>query len=165
LGKIIEVTSMKKMSRKIIGIIVVLPFVIAVKILSVFIGKQKSIGKIGPVATAIAKQTLKCWVPKISGPGDFDSFPSKMKRNFKLWRPFYDIEVSEENRDVFKLYVSNCPFCEALNGFGLPDMSAYVCEGDWAIAQDNSDKWVFERAHQIGTGDSFCDHTYRRIQG
>ncbi len=155
---------MKEIYRKIFGIIVVLPFVIAVKILSVFMGHKEFIRKIGPVATALAKRTLKYWVPNISGPEDFDSFPIKMKNNFKLWRPFYDIEVSEENRDVFKLYVSNCPFCEALNGFGLPDLSAYVCEGDWAIAHDNSDKWAFERVHQIGTGDRFCDHTYKRIQ-
>jgi hypothetical protein len=155
---------MKEMSRKLIGIIVVLPLVIAVKIFSIFIGQQKAIGKIGPIATAIAKQTLKYWVPTISGPEDFDSFPAKMKRNFKFWRPLYDIEVSEENNNVFKLFISNCPFCEALNSFGLPGLSVYVCQGDWAIAHDNSDKWVFERAHQIGTGDSFCDHTYRRVQ-
>ena len=66
-----------------------------------------------------------------------------MKRNFRLWRLFYDIEVSKETRNVFKLCVSNCPFCEALNDFGLPRLSAYVCEGDGAIAQDNKDKWVF----------------------
>ena len=155
---------MKEISRKLFGIIVVLPFVIAVKILSVFIGQNEAITKIGPVATALAKRTLKYWVPNICGPADFDSFPIKMKKNLKFWRPFYDIEISEENRDIFKLYVSNCPFCEALNGFGLADLSAYVCKGDWAIAHDNSDKWTFERAHQIGTGDCFCDHTYKRIQ-
>lgn len=155
---------MKKMFRTLFGIIIVLPFVLSVKILSIFINQQKAIKKIGPVATAIAKQTLKYWVPTISGPKDFDSLPAKMNKNFKLWRPFYDIEVSEENRNVFKLCVSNCPFCEALNGFGLPGLSAYVCEGDWAIAKDNSENWVFERTHQIGTGDSFCDHTYKRIK-
>lgn len=145
--------------------IVVLPFVTAVKMLSIVIGQQEAIRKIGPMATAFAKYTLKYWVPNMIGPEDFDSFPGKMKDNFKFWRPFYDIEVFEENRDVFKLYVSNCPVCEALNGFGLPELNRYVCEGDWAIARDNSEKWVFERAHQIGTGDRFCDHTYKRIKG
>jgi len=150
--------------RKIFGIIIVLPFVIAVKILSILTGQQKAIERIGPVATSIAKQTLKYWVAEISGPKDFDSFSAKMKSNFKFWRPFYDIEVSEENENVFKLCVSNGPFCEALNGFNLQSLSAHLCEGDWAIAKDNPDKWGFERAHQIGTGDSFCDHTYNRIQ-
>lgn len=164
LGRTTEVSSMKEVSRKLFGIIVVLPLVIAVKSLSIFLDQQEAVRKIGPVATAIAKYTLKYWVPKIGGPEEFDSFPSKMENNFKFWRPFYDIEVSEENRDVFKLYISNCPFCEALNGFGLSDLSAFVCEGDWAIARDNSDKWAFERAHQIGAGDRFCDHTYKRIQ-
>ena len=35
---------------------------------------------------------------------------------------------------------------------------------DWAIARDNADKWKFERNYQIGTGDSYCDHTYKRVQ-
>ncbi|WP_027183102.1 L-2-amino-thiazoline-4-carboxylic acid hydrolase [Desulfovibrio inopinatus] len=155
---------MKNIFRKLIGIIVVLPFVIAIKTLSIFMSQQKAIEKIGPIVTVIAKQTLKYWVPTICVPNEFDAFPQKMKRNFKLWRLFYDIEVSEENSNVFKLFISNCPFCEALNSFGFPNLSAYICEGDWAIAHDNSDKWIFERAHQIGTGDSFCDHTYKRIQ-
>jgi predicted ArsR family transcriptional regulator len=87
-----------------------------------------------------------------------------MKANFWLWKPFYDFDIAEENKNIFKLHVWNCPFCECLNGFGLTGLSPYVCEGDWAIARDNIDKWDFERSHQIGTGDSFCDHTYKRKQ-
>lgn len=155
---------MKKSLRTISGIVVVLPFIIAVKSLSLLWGEQKAIDTIGPMATRIAKRSLQFWVPKIKGPEDFESFPIKMKKNFRLWRPFYDIEISEENRDIFKLNVSNCPFCETLNHFGLSKLSPYVCEGDWAIAKDNSHKWAFERAHQIGTGDSFCDHTYKRLK-
>jgi hypothetical protein len=30
------------------------------------------------------------------------------------------------------------------------------------MAEANQDKWLFERNHQIGTGDAFCDHTYKR---
>ena len=37
-----------------------------------------------------------------------------------------------------------------------------MCQADWEIAKDNRDKWTFERSYQIGTGDSFCDHTYKR---
>jgi predicted ArsR family transcriptional regulator len=155
---------MKKFFRKIIGYIVVSPFVVASKFLSIFLGKQKAIEVVGPRLTKSAKRFLKFWIPKIDGAEDFASFPAKMKKNFRLWEPLYDIEISEESNDVFKLHVSNCPFCEALNRLGMSKLSPYVCEGDWAIARDNADKWKFERNYQIGTGDSYCDHTYKRIQ-
>ncbi len=119
---------------------------------------------IGPSATYAAKQALRLWVPKIERPEDFDFFSIEMKKKFWLWKLFYDIEISIENTDIFKLHLSNCPFCEVLNTFGLSNLSSYICEGDWAIANDNKEKWLFERTHQIGTGDTFCDHTYKRIK-
>lgn len=154
---------MKKLIRKIEGVFVVLPFIIATKSLSIFWGQQKAIEIVGPFATKFAKNTLKLWIPKINGPEDFDSFPINMKKNFWIWRQFYDIQIIEENNDVFKLHIYNCPFCEAFNNLGLSKLSPYICEGDWEIAKENSDKWLFERNYQIGTGDSFCDHTYKRI--
>ncbi len=141
-----------------------LPFIIATKLLSFFLGQQKAITTMGPMITKFAKLVLRFWVPEINSPQDFDFFSEKMKKNFWIWKPFYDIQISEESKDVFKLHISNCPFCEVFNNFSVPKLSAYVCEGDWAISRDNSDKWIFERNHQIGTGDSFCDHTYKRIQ-
>ncbi len=155
---------MKKYFRKTIGYIVIGPFVVASIFLSIFLGKEKAIKFIGTRLTKAVKHSLKVWVPRIDDAQDFDSFPAKMKKNFRLWKPFYDIEISEENNDVFKLHVSNCPFCEALNRLGMSKLSPYVCEADWAIARENADKWKFERNHQIGTGDSFCDHTYKRIK-
>jgi hypothetical protein len=154
----------KKLIRNVFGFIVVSPFIFAAKVLSVFVGEKKSVEIIGPIATNLAKQSLKFWVPKIDNSDDFDVFPGKMKKNFWIWRPFYDIEITEETDDVFRLHVSNCPFCEVLNRFGLSKLSAYVCEGDWAIAKDNSKKWLFERSHQIGTGDRYCNHTYKRLK-
>ena len=47
---------------------------------------------------------------------------------------------------------------------GLLEMKPFVCQGDWDAARVHADKWVFERAHQIGTGDAFCDHTYKRLK-
>jgi hypothetical protein len=155
--------NMKKIFRKIIGYMVVLPFVVSSKFLSIFLGQEKAIEVVGTKLTKSAQRSLKFWVPKINDAKDFDSFPAKMKKNFRLWKIFYDIEISEESNDVFKLRVSNCPFCEALNCLGMSTLSPYVCEGDWAIARDNADKWKFERNYQIGTGDNYCDHTYKRI--
>jgi hypothetical protein len=143
---------------------VVSPFVVATKLLSTIWGQEKAIEVVGQRLTKSAKRALKFWVPKIDQAKDFDSFPSKMKKNFRFWKPFYDIEISEERNDVFKLRVSNCPFCETLNRLGMSKLSPYICEGDWAVAQDNADKWRFERNFQIGTGDSYCDHTYKRVQ-
>ncbi|PTN34383.1 L-2-amino-thiazoline-4-carboxylic acid hydrolase [Desulfonatronum sp. SC1] len=155
---------MKKIFRNIIGYMVVSPFVVATTFLSFFFGQEKAIEIVGKRLTKSAKRSLKFWVPKIDNAKDFDSFPAKMKKKIRLWEPLYDIEVSKESNDVFKLHVSNCPFCEALNRLGMSKLSPYACEADWDIARDNADKWIFERNCQIGTGDSYCDHTYIRIK-
>jgi hypothetical protein len=155
---------MKKVFRTIVGYMVVSPFVVAAYLLSIIFGYHKAVEIVGPIATGLAKLSLRFWVPKINNSSEFDSFQAKMKKNFHLWRPFYDIEISVETGDLFKLYISNCPFCEALNRLKLSKLSECVCNGDWAVAQDNTDKWIFERNCQIGTGDSFCDHTYKRLK-
>jgi hypothetical protein len=138
------------------------PFVLAVYFFSIFIGKEKSIRFVGPVITRAAKWSLRFFVPDIKNAADFDFFPAEMKKNFWIWRPFYDFSVIEENKDVFKLKVMNCPFCEAIMLSGLKELAPYVCQGDWEKARENSDRWEFRREHQIGTGDTFCDHTYLR---
>ncbi len=155
---------MKKIIRRLIGFIVVSPFILLVYLTSIFVGKEKAIKIYGPSATFVSKQAIKLFVPKIGSADHFDSFSAGMRANFWLWKPFYDFDIAEEDQNIFKLHVLNCPFCECLGSFGLKDLSPYVCEGDWAVARDNSDKWDFERSHQIGTGDSFCDHTYKRKQ-
>lgn len=153
---------MKKFIRNTIVALLFSPLIILVYLTSIFIGKNKAIISWGPFVTLLAKQSLRFWVPRIENAKEFDKFPSKMKANFWLWRPLYDFKLAEETNDTFKLNVWNCPFCEVLNMAGLPGMSPYVCKGDWDLANENKDKWIFEREHQIGTGDSFCDHTYKR---
>ena len=128
----------------------------------ILFGKKKAISFWGPFMTSHAKQSLKFWVPKLENAKDFDNFRAKMKANLWLWSPFFDIQITEETNDTFKLHLGNCPFCEVLNNAGLSDLNPYVCEGDWVLARENKDKWIFDREHQIGTGDSFCDHTYKR---
>ena len=155
---------MKKIFRTTIGYVIVSPFAVAFQFLALFLGQEKAIDVVGPRLTKSAKRSLKYWVPRIDNAGDFDSFPTRMKQNFRLWEPLFDIEILKESNDVFQLRVSNCPFCEALNRLGMSKLSPYVCEGDWAIARDSADKWKFERTYQIGTGDSYCDHTYKRLQ-
>lgn len=159
-----RINEMIKGFRKISGYMVVSPIFISSKLLSLFVGPDKAVETIGPAVTQLAKLSLKFWVPTINSSKDFDLFSAKMKRNFRFWKPFYDVKICEENDDIFKLHVSNCPFCVALNRLGLSKLSEYVCEGDWAVARENFDKWRFERNNQIGTGNTFCDHTYKRIK-
>jgi hypothetical protein len=154
---------LKNIFRKTVGYMVVFPFVVVYKFLSIFLGQEESLEVVGTRLTKSVKRSLRFWVPTIENARDFDSFPEKMKKNFRLWEPFYDIKVLEESNEIFKLHVSNCPFCKALNRMGMSRLSPYVCEGDWAIARVNADKWKFERNYQIGTGDRYCDHTYRRL--
>jgi hypothetical protein len=153
---------MKKWIRNVFVGIFLSPLIAYTHILSAVVGRDKAIKAVGRSLTHVAKRSLKFWVPKIARAEDFDEFAPKMKARFPLWKPLYDIDVVEETRDVIRLRVSNCPFCEVLSGVGLETLSPYVCEADWAIARENADKWSFERKHQIGTGDSFCDHAYLR---
>jgi hypothetical protein len=153
---------MKKILRQIIGFIVVSPFILLVYITAIFVGKEKAIKTWGSSATFVSKLAIKSFVPNIKNADEFDSFASGMKANFWFVKAVYDFDIAEDNKNIFKLHIWNCPFCECLNVFGLSGLEPYVCEGDWVVAKDNIDKWDFERKHQIGTGDSFCDHTYKR---
>ena len=72
----------KKFFRQIAGFIVVLPAVAKVYALAPFIGKERAIAICGPGVTAMAKRSLKFWVPKIETAAEFDSFPSRMKGTF-----------------------------------------------------------------------------------
>ncbi len=153
---------MKRFLRNLIGGVMIGPLIVFVHLASVFIGKPRAVKLAGPLLTRIAKRSLRDWVPKISRPEEFDAFGSRMRSRFWLWKPLYDITVTEDTKDVFRIRVANCPFCEVLNNAGLKELSPCLCEADWAVARENAGKWDFERAHQIGTGDGFCDHTYLR---
>jgi hypothetical protein len=154
--------TLKELGRQVIGLITVLPTAFKVWATTPFLGKERAVAYWGPGMTAMAKWSLRFWVPQIASAADFDLFQTKMKANFRLWRPLFDIHIEREDHHIFQLKVKNCPFCQALFRVGLPELAPYVCQGDWEKARDNADKWVFERNCQIGTGDSYCDHTYLR---
>jgi hypothetical protein len=156
--------TMKTLMRNICVALFLSPLIVHVYLRSIFIGKKKAVAFAGPALTRAAKRSLRYWVPVIEGPEDFDRFAPAMKSRFRLWKPLFDIAILEETGDTFKIRVSNCPFYEVLVGAGLRELGPYVCAGDWAVARDNADKWSFDRKHQIGTGDDFCDHTYIRLR-
>jgi hypothetical protein len=154
---------MKKTIRYIVAFLIVSPFMILFYLLRILLKKERIFQILGPLVTNITKQTLRVWAPSLNNPKEFDLFPSKMKKNFWIWKPFYDFEIVEETKDTLKFHVWNCPFCEVLNYCNLSDLSPYLCQADWEYAKEHKDQWNFERHHEIGTGDSFCDHTYKRL--
>lgn len=153
----------KKIFGYIVAFFILLPFVLFVHIARIFIGKEKAVQICVPYATSIAKSLLGIMLPKIESPADFALFREKTKANFWMWKLIYNVGVKEDNEDILKLNIRNCPFCELLPVFGIPELSSHVCQGDWEFAKDNAGLWTFERQHEIGKGDSFCDHTYKRI--
>ena len=157
-----EEKQMKKLFRSAVGCSIALPVVVLTHCLSLFGGRDSSVKTVGPYLTSLARQSLKFWVPKISDASQFHLFSPKMRANLKLWRPFFDVKVEEDTEDTFRVRVDNCPFCESFIRLGMPELAPYVCEGDWEKARRNAARWEFERTHQIGTGDDFCDHTYKR---
>ena len=154
---------MKRMIRNTVTLILFSPLILLIHLTSLFIGKERAFNAWSPRMTHVAKKVVRMFVPDIASARDFDQLPSKMKSRLWFWRLLYDIKITEDTKDTFQLHLGNCPFCEVFSYTGLSKLNPYVCQGDWAFAAENKDKWRFERKHQIGTGDSFCDHTYRRI--
>lgn len=152
----------KRYFRLIVGLLAVSPVVLKVWILTPFLGRKNTAKTCGPGLTAAAKLSLKFWIPKISTAAEFDYFRSKLKSRFWLWKPLFDIAVVEDNQNKLELKITNCPFCETLQRLGCPELGPYVCQGDWEMARQNADRWSFERHYQIGTGDTYCNHTYLR---
>lgn len=154
---------MKEAFRKASALLVFGPFVIGIYVTSIFIGRRRAVRYWGPLVTLATRLSLYLFVPRINEASEFDSLFRKFQSRLSwAWRPFFDVTIQREGEDAFRLHVKNCPFCEVFTRFGLGEMGAYVCQADWDLARANNDKFVFEREHQIGTGDSYCDHTYRR---
>lgn len=156
---------MKHVFRQIIGFVIGAPFIVLTYGSAGVVGKRRAIRFWGPAMTAYAKLFVKLTLPRIRDASEFDRFASRLKANFhQWWRFLYDYGVTYEDRDTLALRFANCPFCEVLKGVGLSELRPYVCQSDWAAASDNAKKWTFERQHQIGTDDAYCDHTYKRKQ-
>jgi hypothetical protein len=155
---------MRNLFRRCIGLVIALPYAFGVSAFSLFVGRKRAVAFWGPRVAAFAKRLVVLTLPRLKNPSEFDQFGPRLKSNMRPWRPIYDFSVECVDRDTVQLLVSNCPFCEAFDAMGLSEMKPFVCQGDWDAARVHAGKWVFERAHQIGTGDAFCDHTYKRLK-
>jgi len=131
-------------------------------LISVFAGRQKAVRFMGGILTAVARRFVGLAIPSIPSADQFDRFRGRVKRNYDLFGILYDITVTFDTPDAVQFNIHNCPFCETLRKYGFTDLSRYACAGDWIIAKENKDKWLFERQQTIGTGGAFCNPTYRR---
>ncbi len=150
-------------ARNILTALLLCPLIVRIYGTVLFSGKRKAVLVWGPVVTSLAKKSLRFWVPEIQSAMDFDLFRAKMRSNLRYWRPFFAVRVVEDTKDTLRINISSCPVCAVFKVTGLADLNPYLCKGDWAKADENRDKWLFEREHQIGTGDRLCDHTYKRL--
>ena len=153
---------MKRKSRAVIGHIIMSPFMLGTMMLSAVAGRPKAVRIVGRVLTAVAKRFVSLAIPSIPAPDQFDHFRNRVKRNYDFFGILYDITVTVDAADAVQFNIHNCPFCETLRKYGFSDLSKYACAGDWIIARENKDKWIFDRQQTIGTGGAFCNPTYRR---
>jgi hypothetical protein len=156
---------MKKAIRRFLAFIMLSPGILWTRFLSIFIGKERAIKLCGPFFTKATMPFARNWVPKLQCASDFDSFSSKMQKNFWLWKPFFDFSIVQDDSEVFKLKFTYCPICDVYQLFKLSGLTHYACEADWKVAKENEEKWTFQRKHQLSTGDSYCDHSYLRKTG
>lgn len=154
---------MKNKFRIFVGLIVVAPIALFTYLISFFTGKQRAVAILGPKTTIFAKLLQQFFPPKINSASEFDLFRSKLKGKQKIWSVLYDYPIEHSDENIVKLVIKNCPFAEAIIKFKIPEFGYYMCQGDWEVAKDNSDKWTFERSCTIGTGSTLCDFTYKRI--
>jgi hypothetical protein len=151
--------------RKATGILIAGPFCILAKTLSLFVGKQKAIELLGPLVTTVLRIIAEVsLIPKVHHPMEFGIFVNKMKRNIHNLRLLYDVSVEYEDNDTIVFIYKNCPHCQAFCSLGIPEFGPYACDSDWVIARKNAEMWSFKRSRQIGTGDTYCNHTYMRNQ-
>lgn len=157
---------MKNVFRKAAALVAFGPFILMIYLTSLIMGRRRAIRLWGPVVTFVTRLSLNVFVPKIRDASEFDLFMHRFKSRLSwAWRPLFDVQLEQVGKDAFMLQVMNCPFCEVFAKSGLGEVGPYVCQADWDLARDNHDQLIFERCHQIGTGDAFCDHTYRRKLG
>ena len=147
-----------------VGLIVAFPVALLTHITSFIIGKQRTIILFGPWVTIFAASLQQFFPPKIHKSSEFELFKSKVKDKQRIWRLLYDYPIEYPDDNTVQLNIENCPFAEALKTLKISEFGYYICQGDWKVAKNNSDKWLFERSCTIATGGKICDFTYKKIK-
>ncbi|HUN53742.1 MAG TPA: L-2-amino-thiazoline-4-carboxylic acid hydrolase [Smithella sp.] len=141
-----------------------LPFVLQTYALRAFLGEKRAIRIVGRQLTLAGALVAKLIVPRINSKQDFEVFREKIKRNFLFFDKFLCLRIENETQDKIEFRFQFCPVTKMLKIFGLPGICKYSCAGDWMLAKQNKEYWTFTRKQTIGTGGSYCDHTYSRKQ-
>lgn len=144
--------------------IITLPFVLQTYALIPFIGKKRAIRIVGKQLILAAASGAKLIVPRINSKLDFSIFKQKIKRNFLFFRKLLRLRIENETQDKIEFRFQFCPVTKMLTIFGLSELCKYSCAGDWKLAKENKEYWTFTRKQTIGTGGSYCNHTYSRKQ-
>lgn len=139
-----------------------LPFVLQTYVLSLFLGKERAIHIIGRQLTSAGGIVAGLIVPRINSKQDFGVFKGKIKRNFLLFEKFLRLRIEDETQDKIEFRFQFCPVTKVLTIFGLSEICKYSCAGDWKLAKKNKENWTFTRKQTLGTGGTYCDHTYSR---
>jgi hypothetical protein len=153
---------MKMIFRKTIAFLLIAPAAMWTHLISLFIGKEKAANFCGPYFTLATKPFAWFLAPHINHAADFDHVFSGMQKKFWLWKLFFDFSIGKNTTDILQLNITYCPIQDMLKNLYFPELTLFVCDADWKIANENEDKWLFKREHQLATGDSYCDHTYLR---
>ena len=154
----------KNILRIVFGFFIVTPFALFTHLISVFTGKQKAVAILGPTVTIFAKSIQQFFPPKIIKASEFDLFKSKLKDKHKIWSILFDYPIEYPDENTAKLVIQNCPFAKSMTKLKVSELGYYMCQGDWEVAKENSEKWEFERTCTIGTDGTICDFTYKRIR-
>jgi hypothetical protein len=141
-----------------------LPFVLQTYTLRSFLGKKRAIRIVGKQLVLAGALVAKLIVPRINSKLDFPIFKQKIKRNFLFFANLLHLRIENETQDQIEFRFKFCPVAKMLTTFGLSELCRYSCAGDWKFAKENKEYWTFTREQTIGTGGSYCNHTYSRKQ-
>jgi len=141
-----------------------LPFVLQTYALTPFLGKKRAIRIVGKQLILASTLGAKLIVPRINSKLDFSIFKQKIKRNFLFFGELLRLRIENETQDKIEFRFQFCPVTKMLSIFGLSELCKYSCAGDWKLAKENKEYWTFTREQTIGTGGSYCNHTYSRKQ-
>jgi hypothetical protein len=139
-----------------------LPFVLQTYALRLFLGQKRAIRIVGKQLVLEVKLVAKLIVPRINSKMEFPLFKQKIKRNFLFFRKLLHLRIENETKDRIEFKFNFCPVAKILTSFGLSELCKYSCAGDWKLAKENKEYWIFEREQTIGTGGLYCNHTYSR---
>lgn len=139
-----------------------LPFVLQAYALRLFLGQKRAIRIVGRQLVLAGTLVAKLIVPRINSKFEFPIFKQKIKRNFLFFRKLLHLRIENETKDRIEFKFNFCPVAKILTTFGLSELCKYSCAGDWKLAKENKEYWIFTREQTIGTGGHYCNHTYSR---